>query len=95
MVMTPKTMATRYRIWAYASAREWNVTIADIADAMGLPFNSVRSTIVHAGWLERIRGSVNTKAAYLAGGLGEGYHGSAMVAQDVASGRIGMTVGDA
>ena len=39
--MTPKAMATRYRIWGYATAREWNVTIADIAEGLGLAKNTV------------------------------------------------------
>ena len=91
--MTPKTMATRYRIWAYASAREWNVTIADIADGLDMNRNTVRTIINNVpGWSQRIRsassGDHNTARWLNDGGL------ASSTAQDVASGRIGMTAGD-
>lgn len=92
--MTPKTMATRYRIWAYASAREWNVTIADIADGLDMNRNTVRTIINNVpGWSQRIR-SASPNFHTTGKWISEDRFASS-TAQDVASGRIGMTAGDA
>ena len=48
-------LALRYRIWAYASAREWDVTIADIADHLNCSIHTVRALCQHSGWLPRLR----------------------------------------
>ena len=91
--MTPKTMATRYRIWAYASAREWNVTIADIADGLDMNRNTVRTIVNNVpGWGQRLRSASVGSHDFVKWQI-DGFASS--TAQDVASGRIGMTAGDA
>ena len=55
--MTPRTMALRYRIWAYASPLGWDCTIAEIADALDIPMGLARSVIIGAGWHNKIRSS--------------------------------------
>ena len=35
--MTPTTETIAYRIWGYASPREWDCTPADVADALDIP----------------------------------------------------------
>lgn len=51
----PKLMALAYRIWAYATPREWDVTLAEIADELDEDINRVRAVVQHRGWLGRIR----------------------------------------
>lgn len=55
MTALPKTLALRYRIWCFASAREWDVTIQDIAAALEEPLQRVNATVRYAGWGNRIR----------------------------------------
>jgi hypothetical protein len=88
--MTPRTMATRYRIWGYATAREWNVTIADIAEGLDLAKNTVQQTIIAAKWFDRIRAMSHSNS----GPVPYGESRAADIAHDVASGRINMTMGD-
>lgn len=50
-----RTMALAYRIWAYASPREWDVTIPEVADEMKESVATIRSIMYHKGWLPRVR----------------------------------------
>jgi len=87
--------ALAFRIWQYASAREWNVTLADIADGIGESVERCRSTVVHRGWFQRIRSmSANpVENGFRAGANTTVYSGvlvaSRHIAADLASGRIG------
>jgi hypothetical protein len=87
--------ALAFRIWQYASAREWNVTLADIADGIGESIDRCRSTVVHRGWFPRIR---SMSAGHLEANPTIGAHTSIHsgvrtvarhIAADLASGRIG------
>jgi hypothetical protein len=53
--MKARTQALRFRIWQYCQPLEWNVTNAEIAEAIGEDINRVRAIIQHAGWSDRIR----------------------------------------
>ena len=45
MTVSPRTQALRYRIWAYANPRGWDVTMQDIADALGETREEISSCI--------------------------------------------------
>ena len=53
--MTSTTETIAYRIWGYASPREWDCTPADVADALDIPRRAVSSTIRIKGWAGRFR----------------------------------------
>lgn len=53
--MTPTTETIAYRIWGYASPREWDCTPADVADALDIPRRAVSSTIRIKRWAGRFR----------------------------------------
>ncbi len=55
MTPSPKTLALRYRIWCFAAAREWDVTIQDIAAALDEPVQRVNTIVRFAGWSNRVR----------------------------------------
>jgi hypothetical protein len=77
---TPATHALRYRIWAYAAPREWNVTNAEIAEALGESVHRVKRVTTSAGWAQRLR-------AARTGGGHEGLFGT-KVASDYAAAAI-------
>ena len=54
-MISPRTMALRYRIWAYAAPKGWDVTTADIAESLGESNARIRRALMDAGWLERTR----------------------------------------
>jgi len=51
----PRTEALAYRIWAYATPREWNVTGKDIAEALGVTYQLVAAILQVKGWVNRTR----------------------------------------
>jgi hypothetical protein len=51
----PRSQALAYRIWGYADPREWDVTLAEVADALGEPVPAVRAVIVSRQWANRMR----------------------------------------
>ena len=61
MTPGPKRLALQYRIWAYAHPREWDVTIQDIAAALGEPVQRVNKTVHFAGWGDRVRALYDQK----------------------------------
>ena len=91
-----KSEALAFRIWQYAAPREWNVTLAEIADHLGESWHRVRNVVTLKRWNNRIRLTTTW------GADGE-YSGSAwavvksqsrraagqVVAADLAAGRIG------
>ena len=86
--MTPSTATLRFRIWQYASPREWDVTIPEIAEALGENMRIVQNVIRYAGWGSRVRTCQIARAEYSNGDPGSfavGRH----IAADLASGRIG------
>ena len=93
MTVSPKTQALRYRIWAYANPRGWDVTTQDIADALGESMARIRSCIATTpGWGGRVRGTTDGMqgmTSYQAGAERAGRH----VAADIVAGRIGNEAG--
>lgn len=47
--------AQAFRIWSYATAREWDANVADIAAALKLNVIAVRNTCRSRGWSRRLR----------------------------------------
>ncbi len=93
MTVSPKTQALRYRIWAYSNPRGWDVTMQDIADALGESMARVRSCIANTpGWAGRVRWTTDGSRgieAYQAGAERAGRY----VAADIVAGRIGNEAG--
>jgi hypothetical protein len=93
MTVSVKTQVLRFRIWAYANPRGWDVTMQDIADALGESMARVRSCIANTrGWGGRIRWTtdgVRGIETYQAGANRAGRH----VAADIVAGRIGNEAG--
>ncbi len=53
--MTPRTMALAYRIWAYATPREWDVSVKEVAEALGVSWQHVNLICAKRGWNARMR----------------------------------------
>ena len=53
--MTPRTMRIAAAIHHYASQREWNMTLQELADATGEKIGTVRAIVVSKGWMSRLR----------------------------------------
>ena len=49
-----KNMADAFRIWQYAAPRDWDVTSAEIAEALDLETNRVAKLCVGRGWNKRM-----------------------------------------
>jgi hypothetical protein len=81
MTISPRTMAMRYRIYCYANPKGWDVTIADIAEALDESRAGIRRVLTDAGWTDRIRatrqdtamsswnGSARAAANHIAAGI--------------------------
>ena len=50
-----RTMARAYRIWGYCEPREWNCTVAEIAEVLNIPVGSVSNICRSRDWLARLR----------------------------------------
>lgn len=85
--MNPKIAALRYRIWAYASPRGWDVTLAELSEHLGESSPRVSATIQHAKWTGRIRRTEHDS-------VGDGVPGSRNyahhLASEIVSGRVGV-----
>jgi len=55
MRLSPRSEALAYRIWAYANPLGWDCTLAELADALGAKFASVRVVVSMKGWSGRLR----------------------------------------
>jgi hypothetical protein len=55
--MTPRTMALAYRIWAYATPREWDCTYTELAEHFRVHPSTIVQIAKAKGWLHRIRRS--------------------------------------
>lgn len=51
----PAVMALRFRIWALATPKGWNMTIAEVAEALGENPRRIAGIVRYAGWLPRFR----------------------------------------
>jgi hypothetical protein len=91
--MTPRREALAFRIWQFASAREWNVTSAEIAEALGESTDKVRAVAAARGWAQRMRSLTSADP-----GKSKGWqHGNEMaahyIAADLVAGRISNDAG--
>lgn len=55
-IKNPHIAACAYRIWCFANPQGWNVTAAEIAEALGLSTTKVRNICNMKGWNERMPG---------------------------------------
>lgn len=55
MKLSPRTEGLAYRIWAVANPRGWDMTEAEIAEALGVSQPAVRRACQLKGWGTRLR----------------------------------------
>lgn len=87
--MTPRTMALRYMIWAYAKPKGWDVTFNEVADALGISAKSVGAIAQAAGWVERFRAADRTARIGAWGDSNTPFIKARSMARDIVAGRIG------
>lgn len=54
-MMNPKTEALAFRIWQWATMREWDCNVNEIADGLGEPLMRVVTVCAIKGWRNRLR----------------------------------------
>lgn len=92
MSLSPRTQALRYRIWAYCEPRGWDVSIRDIAEALGESIGTISGTVRINGWHMRLRAPERSSK------LDYDVHSPHMariargMVPDVVSGRIGVAM---
>ena len=55
MNLSPHTLALRFRIWQYAQPKGWDVTVQELATALGTSPQSIGKIAQQAGWITRLR----------------------------------------
>jgi hypothetical protein len=53
--MTPRRQAIAFRIWSHAESVGWDITVRELADAIGEKSFTVRNIVVEKGWHGRLR----------------------------------------
>lgn len=53
--MSARTEAIAFRIWQFCEPREWDCTLREIADALGLGVQVANGVCKRKGWLRRLR----------------------------------------
>ena len=53
--MTPRSETLAFRAWAHCQPIGWNITIRDLAEALGESVSRTRSVVVGKGWQQRLR----------------------------------------
>ena len=53
--LSPKSEAIAYRAYIWARDRDWNCTIAECAEAIGVETQSLRNIMVRKAWSDRFR----------------------------------------
>ena len=56
--MTPRRQAIAFRIWSHAEAVGWNITVRELADALGETSDTIRNIVLQKGWRDRLRATV-------------------------------------
>jgi hypothetical protein len=88
--LSVKSEALAFLIWQYATPREWNVTLAEIADHLGESAYRVSTTMRWRGWISRVRvTSVDADNTRLLSHHGGMRAAARHVSADLAAGRIG------
>jgi hypothetical protein len=86
---TPRIEAIKFRIWQFASDRNWDVTVTDIADHLDEKPQTIANVVKNAGWSSRLRAGWRDRHAF---GSCIGIVSPSTVAgvvRDVLSGRMG------
>lgn len=73
--MNVTTEALAFRIWAYATPREWNCTAGEIGEALGVSGRTIGQICAVKNWNRRLRQTV-----WDSGPLG--YHGALATFRD-------------
>lgn len=60
--MTPKYEAIAFRIWQYASPRDWRVSYDELAEELALTYSQVYNAIRAKGWGGKVMSA--TKSDY-------------------------------
>ncbi len=55
---TPRIEAIKFRIWQFASDRNWDVTVTDIADHLDEKPQTIANVVRNAGWSNRLRAGI-------------------------------------
>jgi hypothetical protein len=55
--ISARSQTIAYRIWCVAKPLEWDISISELAEALDLNHNSIRSVLQLKGWLNRLRPS--------------------------------------
>ena len=53
--MTPRSEALAFRMWAYCEPREWDCTVSEVADALGVTPQRLGHIIREKRWTGRLR----------------------------------------
>lgn len=53
--MTPKTLTRMYLIWCHCQPLGWQQSYTDVAEALGLHYNTVARIAAVMGWQDRFR----------------------------------------
>lgn len=61
--LTPRSQALAFRVWQVADPEGWDMTHAEIAEALGVSTGRVRAVCGLKGWSSRVRASEPSKAA--------------------------------
>lgn len=54
-MITPKTHALAFRVWAFCKECEWNTTVNEIAEALDESAQRIGVVLRVKGWTQRIR----------------------------------------
>ena len=52
---SPATKALAVRVYAHCKAFGWNVRMKDVADAIGVPFPTMKGCMRQQGWSDRFK----------------------------------------
>ena len=86
--MNSKNAALAFRIWQYASAREWDVLASEVAEALGEPTHRVAKVCADRGWIKRMRGAGRDRG--MTGGSAAAIYSAQYLAREIVAGRVGV-----
>jgi hypothetical protein len=92
-MISPRTQALRFRIWAYCEPLGWNTTVLEIAEGLGEPVNVIVGAIAATGWTKRLRVGVKmSNRGEMTSRVASRLRSHELTARDVVAGRIGILV---
>lgn len=54
--MNPRLEALAFQIWRAASAEDWDLTVSELAERLGVSHQAVSNICRHRGWFSRMHG---------------------------------------